>query len=147
MITKLVSKVAVFNDQHQVLLLRRNKVTLRRPLEWDMPGGLIEGNERFSEACCREVLEETGILLSPGALQVARAESAVLTLATSGELANMTWLYYLARLHLTPKLTLSAEHIEFRWCDLPTAIELSEYDRQQRTLIYIRDNHLLDTLE
>ncbi|MEE9397645.1 MAG: NUDIX hydrolase [Methylococcales bacterium] len=49
----------VFNKSGQVLLIRRGK----KPAlgQWSVPGGKQEAGETLTEACCREVLEETGI--------------------------------------------------------------------------------------
>lgn len=40
----------------------------RPPLEgeWSLPGGAQEAGETVAEAACREVLEETGIVMEPG---------------------------------------------------------------------------------
>ncbi|MDO9104605.1 MAG: NUDIX domain-containing protein [Methylovulum sp.] len=49
----------VFNNQQQVLLIRRNQ----RPAAglWSVPGGKLEAGETLVDACRREIQEETGL--------------------------------------------------------------------------------------
>lgn len=55
-------KAAIINHKGQLLLLRRTEDAPRRPLEWDLAGGLWEkGSENFEQALKREVHEETGM--------------------------------------------------------------------------------------
>jgi 8-oxo-dGTP diphosphatase len=46
-----------------VLLVER----ARSPLQgyWSLPGGVLETGERLEEGVCREVLEETGLMVKP----------------------------------------------------------------------------------
>lgn len=45
----------------QVLLVRRAQEPLKG--QWSLPGGAVELGETIEEAICREVLEETGLLI------------------------------------------------------------------------------------
>lgn len=53
------------------IILKRNRVLLvqraRPPLKgyWSLPGGVLETGERLEEGVCREVLEETGLVVKP----------------------------------------------------------------------------------
>ena len=53
------------------IILNRNRVLLveraRAPLQgyWSLPGGVLETGERLEEGVCREVLEETGLIVTP----------------------------------------------------------------------------------
>jgi len=49
----------VFNNQKQVLMIRRNKPPAIGL--WSVPGGKLEAGESLMEACRREVKEETGL--------------------------------------------------------------------------------------
>ncbi len=48
---------AVFDSQHERILLVRRSDNAR----WAVPGGYMEAGETLTEACTREVLEETGL--------------------------------------------------------------------------------------
>lgn len=47
--------------EQQVLLVRRAHEPLKG--EWSLPGGAVEVGETLEEAVCREVLEETGLVV------------------------------------------------------------------------------------
>ena len=49
---------SVLNNQGRILLVRRTDNEL-----WAVPGGYMEAGESLTEACTREVLEETGLCI------------------------------------------------------------------------------------
>ncbi len=53
----------VFNDQQQVLLIKRNQAPACGL--WSVPGGKLEAGESLAEACQREIKEETGLDVVP----------------------------------------------------------------------------------
>jgi 8-oxo-dGTP diphosphatase len=57
---------AVIVDAGQVLLVRRATEPLKG--EWSVPGGVLELGEKLHDAVRREVLEETGLTVEPGAV-------------------------------------------------------------------------------
>lgn len=50
----------VFNQKNQILLIRRNQPPAMG--FWSIPGGKLETGESLTEACQREIKEETGLL-------------------------------------------------------------------------------------
>lgn len=56
---KIGVSAVVFNTAGQVLLIKRNKAPSRGL--WSVPGGCQEAGESLTEACKREVYEETGL--------------------------------------------------------------------------------------
>lgn len=59
--TTVAAKAVIIDGASRVLLLRRSKTDKRRPLSWDLPGGLVAFGEDPLEAVKREVREETGL--------------------------------------------------------------------------------------
>lgn len=51
------------DGRKQVLLIRRAHEPLKG--EWSLPGGAVELGETLHAAICREVLEETGLIVEP----------------------------------------------------------------------------------
>ncbi len=143
MITKVVAKVVVLDEQRSVLLLRRSASDPRRPGQWDFPGGNAEAGESYVAACAREAEEEAGLEILSEQLQIFRAESRVID--GNGTPMNIVWLFYFVQLPNQPEITLSFEHDEFNCMSLDEAINNLNYDIHIETLKYLRDNNLLGT--
>lgn len=58
--------IAVFNTKGDILLTQRAQVKSQYPGCWEMPGGCAQAGETSLEAACRELREETGIVVQPG---------------------------------------------------------------------------------
>ncbi len=128
---------ALLVADNKILILRRSDTDDRRPLQWDLPGGGLDSGEDIKQACSREILEETGLMVQAGHLKVVHAMSEV---AENGECA--TWIVMRASVEQSEP-TLSYEHSEFRWVTLEEALNLFEYRRQLQMLQYVYDNNLL----
>ena len=134
---RIVAKVIVVNEANKILLLRRSESDVRRPLQWDIPGGHTDGGELADEAAVRETKEEAGIDLQLRKLQLVYATSEVVK-----DGLNVTWLFYIAHVK-NPQITLSSEHQEYAWKTFDETIAEIDYDRQKKVLEYIRDHKLL----
>lgn len=58
--------VAVTSMDGRLLLVQRAAAETSRPGEWECPGGHVDPGEPLHIAACREVLEETGLLVAIG---------------------------------------------------------------------------------
>ena len=101
----IVAKTIVWNKDGKVLTLRRSKTDPRRPLTWDLPGGLVEYGENPQEAAKRETEEETGITLS--GLKIMDVDSHyrskyVISLIFEAKVGN-------------PEVKISWEHDQYQW--------------------------------
>ena len=52
----------IVNDKNELLVCKRAKVPAKGT--WDLPGGFVDCGETAEEAVCREVREETGLVVS-----------------------------------------------------------------------------------
>ena len=59
--SKSVVKVALIDDQHRVLFLKRSKYEPKHAGEWDLPGGHLKIGEDSLVGLTREVKEETSL--------------------------------------------------------------------------------------
>ena len=112
------SKVAIINAKNEVLLLKRSQLS-QRPGGWDLPGGAVDAKESPQDAGIREVLEETGIVISEAKLL--RSEFV--------DTHKDPWVMFgLSAQVDTEEVTLSWEHDEYIWVpvDQVEATELPE---------------------
>ena len=99
----------IFNQANQCLLIKRSKNSKISPGKWDLPGGKIDTGENLEEAMLREVLEETGLLVSIQGLAG----------ATDFELPKIKVIHLILEGRLeSGKIHLSSEHDNYIWVDL-----------------------------
>ena len=58
----------ILNSKKEILLLQvsEDDISVRDRGKWNLPGGLVEFNEDLEEALRREIIEETGLVITPG---------------------------------------------------------------------------------
>src|SRR6185503_15964129 len=59
---------AVIFDGDNLLLVRKSGMDPYNPGRWELPGGRLKGAEDLDDQIRREVMEETGLTVEPGAL-------------------------------------------------------------------------------
>ena len=85
---------AIFDDSHQrVLLIRRTDNGL-----WAVPGGYMEPGESMTEACAREVLEETGLCVKVKRLISVYTDPHTLVVYPDGNCWQLVVLHFEAKL-------------------------------------------------
>jgi len=132
-----VAKVFVQNTAGQLLLVRRSKTDTRRPLEWDIPGGMVEANEFVEEAAARETLEETGLVVDAHQLKLVSTYS-----ITYDQTKSVHRLFFTGAV-TSNVVVLSDEHSEWQWLSPEDALTVLTYDVQHNALQYALDNNLL----
>lgn len=111
----IIAKVVVWNSDGKVLVLRRSKTDTRRPLTWDLPGGLVEYGEHPRLAAIRETEEEAGIKLD--GVRVVDVDS----LVREGE--YVISLIFTAEVD-DPKVRVSWEHDQYKWVEQEELLDL-----------------------
>jgi 8-oxo-dGTP diphosphatase len=100
----LVSGILPVRDDGRMLLLLRPTDT------WEPPAGRLQPGESFEEGAIRELYEETGMLVSPGRIIATWVGDA----PSGRRLASITY----AGRTTGAEVTLSEEHLDYRWVTL-----------------------------
>lgn len=141
--TRVVQKAVITNPHGQVLLIRRSKTDVRRPLDWDLPGGLREEGEELIPSVVREITEETGLEVEAVEPVYAKTEVRSWRPRNKEEVTeNVVFIFYCAKAK-SQVITLSYEHDEYVWLSLKEAIEQMQYYLQKELLEYIQEHKLL----
>lgn len=119
----------------QILIIRRSETDVRRPLQWDLPGGHAEPGELPENALERELLEETGLVPS-------QAPKFVFESSHDYDDLHVRWRFYVVHVK-GREIILSPEHDQFRWVSVEEAIRAIEYDRKRDALVYAQEHDLL----
>jgi len=111
-------KVIIVND-NKVLLLQVNPDKLRKftgEPYWDIPGGRIVKGGSVKETLIREVFEETGITNFDDFRHVGMTLSNIRIPYKNSD-TGLILSVYRAELKTKPEVTLSEEHINYKWSD------------------------------
>lgn len=123
---------ALIYNSGNVLIVRRSETDEKRPLQWDLPGGIVEKGEEFNSACAREVREETGLEVEPASLKLMYAHTEHFKQNNN----NVTWLIYTGNT-TESEVELSYEHDMFEWVSIEEAIDRVAYERYKKALKHI----------
>ena len=141
-----IQKVVVLNNEGSILLLQRSDNDVRRPLEWDLPGGWLDKNESLESGINREVAEETGLTIDTPKLVFTKTEVRTWQEGEDAQKSgNCVFLFYIARAKNTD-VSLSYEHTAYQWLPINEAIKQYKYPLHIEALTYISQNQLVDAI-
>ena len=142
--TRIVQKAIVVNPMGEMLMLRRSATDERRPLDWDLPGGLFEKGEELRQSIEREIDEETGLSVTDVLPIYSKTEIRNFKKAGREYTENVLFIFYSAKAQSTD-VKLSFEHDKFQWKAITEAVKEFEYYLHKDTLNHIIKNELLTT--
>lgn len=141
--TRIIAKAAIFLPSGEVLAVRRSKTDVRRPLQWDLPGGYCDEGELPTVAVIREIQEETGLKVDEVSLCFSKTEIRSWINEDRGESTeNVVFLFYKTVTN-TKTVKLSYEHSEYEWMKHASAIDSFEYPLHKQFLKHLLDNNLV----
>lgn len=136
--TVVVQKALVVDPEGCILIMRRSNTDTRRPLQWDLPGGQLDGGEELIAGVEREIREETGLI--PQSTRPIWSKTEHRT--WSGGTNSVVFLFYVSHVQSIDAVVLSYEHCESRWLKPVKAILEFEYPLHREVLQYVIDTEL-----
>lgn len=113
-------KAVIKNENDEILFLKR-RAKRGGPQNWDLPGGLIEEDEKHTDTLQREIFEELGVKSSIG------AEIGTWTFLRSFDGETVTATNFRVTL-ANDAISLSDEHITYGWFSMIQARQLPVKD-------------------
>jgi 8-oxo-dGTP pyrophosphatase MutT (NUDIX family) len=139
--TQVIQKAVIFNDSGEILMLRRSKTDVRRPGEWDLPGGLYEDGEELFESVNREITEETGLSVTDLLPVYTKTEIRSWKDGKTEHQTNAVFIFYVAKA-VSTNVKLSWEHDKLQWKPIEDAVKEFEYYLHKELLEHIIKNQL-----
>jgi 8-oxo-dGTP diphosphatase len=140
MVTHIVAKTLIFDDQGKVLLLVRSDDDKHRPGGYDIPGGKVDDGEGYAEGAAREALEEAGLQLAVTDMHLAFATAKANFNRSHNTEVSIVWLGYVAKLPAGSEVKLSHEHQLYKWLSIEEAAAVSDGITQGQFLAYLREH-------
>jgi len=101
------AKALLFNENNQILVLRRSSTHPRYANHLDFPGGLVERNEEPLSGVVREILEETGLTVGSEHVRLIHEKRVS---------DHIHYMVFAGTLQETePAVVISWEHDQFEW--------------------------------
>lgn len=132
----LVNRCFVFNNEKKFLLIKRTVDDSYLPNCWECPGGKLDQGQDLAHAREREVLEETGLLISI-TNPLVHADSYVIG---EGKYVGMPYvlLYGIAQ-SVGGKFALSPEHSDYAWVTYDEALSYVLTPETRKATIILKD--------
>jgi len=140
--TRVVQKAVILSGSGKMLMVRRSNTDVRRPLQWDLPGGLLEENEELISSVAREIKEETGLAVKDLYPIYSKTEIRTWLDGKKEHNDNVVFIFYIAY-SVSAEVKLSFEHDKFQWVTLEKAVSQFEYPLHKEVLQHILDNKLI----
>ncbi len=114
-------------EQKRILLLLRGAKAPTRPLQWDMPGGILEQGEDPMAAVYREIMEETSLKIK----DIEKiCSSPVRVVKVDSSVHQTEWTHYQATA-TSDYVKISWEHDEYKWVVPEEFLDHIEYEPQR----------------
>jgi 8-oxo-dGTP pyrophosphatase MutT (NUDIX family) len=133
----LVNRCIILNKIGKILLIKRSLKDYNAPGLWEFPGGKLDEGQDLSNALEREVIEETGLFVTPTD-RTAYIESSIIP---RGKYRGLPYVVIIGIGKLIGgKLQLSEEHTDFKWVTVKEAYEMNIKDEIRKSLIVLEKN-------
>lgn len=142
--TIVVQKAVLQNGNNEILLLRRSESDTRRPLQWDLPGGMLDQGESLENCIIREIQEETNLKATDLYPVFTKTEVRKWENKEGKQTENVVFIFYIGKVS-SDNLKLSFEHDKFLWVGLRKALENIEYYLHKELISHILENRLLES--